>query len=326
MRILGLDVGIASIGWGLVELERPEENSQKHGAIIACGVWTFDPPEEWSRDGALSKAQIRREQRGRRRNFRRRRQRMRLIRGLFHRHGLLPNEDRDALRWTGPAPIALRRRALSAPLAPAELAVALSHIARRRGFKSNAAQALAHSARRADARGQRHSARPGLALHRAPTPGVRKGIHAPRLLAAPLRKRGLRARSLSLRAEPETRREAQLFAGALSSFGAAQQSENSGGREPARPAPAGNLPRRRRFRRDRADHLCGFAQAPRLARPSALSRRRGKGRGRAGFRDAGGRVGRRFSPARARGRDARRGRLAGAAIGPAVGSTGSGTL
>ena len=142
MRILGLDVGIASIGWGLIEVERTEEIARKPGAIVACGVWTFDPPEEWTRDGALSTAQIRREHRGRRRNLRRRRQRMRLIRALFHRHGLLPSEDRDALRWTGPTPIALRRRALSAPLAPVELAVALGHIARRRGFKSNAAQPL----------------------------------------------------------------------------------------------------------------------------------------------------------------------------------------
>ncbi len=142
MRVLGLDVGTASIGWALLELKRAGDTSRDQGAIIACGVWTFDPPEEWTRECALSKAQVRREQRGRRRNLRRRRQRMRLIRALFHRHGLLPSEDRDALRWTEPAPVELRRRALSAPLAPIELAMALGHIARRRGFKSNAAQSL----------------------------------------------------------------------------------------------------------------------------------------------------------------------------------------
>src|SRR5208283_657455 len=138
MRILGLDVGIASVGWALIELEPAQENLRKRGSIIACGVWSFDPPEERTRDCALSKTQIRRELRGRRRNLRRRRQWMRLVRELFHQHGLLPNGDRDALRWPGPEPKALRQRALSAPLSPVELAVALGHIARRRGFKSNA--------------------------------------------------------------------------------------------------------------------------------------------------------------------------------------------
>ncbi len=57
MRILGLDVGIASIGWALIELEQAEEIMRKRGSIIACGVWSFDPPEERTRDGALSKAQ-----------------------------------------------------------------------------------------------------------------------------------------------------------------------------------------------------------------------------------------------------------------------------
>ena len=146
MRILGLDVGIASIGWALIELDHAEATLRGRGAIIACGVWSFDPPEEWTRDCALSKAQIRRELRGRRRNLHRRRQRMRLIRALFFRHGLLPSEDRDALRWTGVEPSALRERALNSPLGPVELAVALGHIARRRGFKSNTKRPLENAA------------------------------------------------------------------------------------------------------------------------------------------------------------------------------------
>ncbi len=142
MRILGLDIGIASIGWALIDLEHAEDVRQRRGDITACGVWTFDPPEEKTRECALSKAQIRRELRGKRRNFRRRRQRMRLVRALFHRNGLLPNEDRDALRWRGLDPRQLRHQALGSLLPSAELAVALGHIARRRGFKSNAARPL----------------------------------------------------------------------------------------------------------------------------------------------------------------------------------------
>ena len=170
MRILGLDVGIASIGWGLVELERPEENSQKHGAIVACGVWTFDPPEEWTRDGALSKAQdSTRAARAGGEISRRRRQRMRLIRALFHRHGLLPSEDRDALRWTGPEPIALRRRALErAPRSGRACGGARPHCAPP-GIQIQCGAPPTHGARRADARGQGHSAGPGFALPPRPS-------------------------------------------------------------------------------------------------------------------------------------------------------------
>lgn len=168
MRILGLDVGIASVGWALIELEPAQENLRKRGSIIACGVWSFDPPEEKTRDCALSKTQIRRELRGRRRNLRRRRQRMRLLRELFHQHGLLPNEHRDALRWPGLEPKALRQKALSAPLGPVELAVALGNIARRRGFKSNARSPVSMGSDEAAPSGRREElAREARAIMRA---------------------------------------------------------------------------------------------------------------------------------------------------------------
>ena len=63
---------------------------------------------------------------------------MRDIRKLFHEKGLLPSGSRDALKRVGIDPWEMRARGLDKPLEPAELAVALGHIAKRRGFKSTA--------------------------------------------------------------------------------------------------------------------------------------------------------------------------------------------
>ncbi|MGA9869197.1 MAG: type II CRISPR RNA-guided endonuclease Cas9 [Acetobacteraceae bacterium] len=130
MRILGIDGGIASIGWALIEV------NAARGEIIAVGVRTFDAPETDKERTPTN--QIRRQKRGMRRVIRRRRQRMALLRHLFANHGLLASDARDALKrpdlrdpWT------LRVDALDRRLEPDELAVALGHIARHRGFRSN---------------------------------------------------------------------------------------------------------------------------------------------------------------------------------------------
>jgi len=138
MRILGLDAGVASVGWALLEVESEDGPRPARGAIVAAGVWMFDPAEERTRGGRRSKSAMRRAQRSQRRTLRRRRQRMNEIRRLFHRHGLLPAANRNALHRPGLDPWKLRTRALGRPLSPVEFAVALGHIARRRGFKSNA--------------------------------------------------------------------------------------------------------------------------------------------------------------------------------------------
>ncbi len=80
--------------------------------------------------------QIRRGNRLLRRVIRRRAQRMAEIRRLFAQHGLLGGHEPDALKRAGLDPWELRARGLDKPLSPAEFAVALGHIAKRRGFKS----------------------------------------------------------------------------------------------------------------------------------------------------------------------------------------------
>jgi CRISPR-associated endonuclease Csn1 len=126
--VLGVDGGIASVGWALLD-------DTAH-AIVAAGAWCFDAPEDPKTRTALNAT--RRLHRGQRRVIRRRRQRMSSLRRLFAEAGLLDEAGADALRHRpGHDPWALRAAALDRPLSGMELAIALGHIARHRGFRSN---------------------------------------------------------------------------------------------------------------------------------------------------------------------------------------------
>ena len=140
MRVLGIDGGIASVGWALLDLDHDA------GAltIVAAGVRTFDAPET-AKERTPTNA-VRRLHRGQRRVIRRRRQRMNQLRRLFHEAGLLPNAASDALGQKGLNPWRLRAEALERPLTGTELAVVLGHIARHRGFKSSAKRDAAANA------------------------------------------------------------------------------------------------------------------------------------------------------------------------------------
>ena len=104
MRILGVDGGIASVGWAVAEVEP----SRREGRIVAAGTWMFESPEEPTQSGPKLKNADRRMFRGQRRVVHRRAQRMRDIRLLFRDQGLIATSDREALRgegldpWFGP--------------------------------------------------------------------------------------------------------------------------------------------------------------------------------------------------------------------------------
>ena len=143
-RILGLDLGIASCGWGVIDLGDPGEDA---GRIVAAGVRCFDAPLV-DKTGQPKSAE-RRQARGQRRVIRRRRQRMNQVRKLLHENGILPIATSSTLfeaasrvspRDTDPpiTPWALRAAAYERRLTNDELAVVLGHIARHRGFRSNA--------------------------------------------------------------------------------------------------------------------------------------------------------------------------------------------
>jgi CRISPR-associated endonuclease Csn1 len=122
---LGIDLGIGSCGWALI---RP-------GEIVALGVRTFDPPETDKERTPTN--QLRRGHRGLRRVLRRRRKRMADLRRLFAEAGLMGGAGRDVLRVPGLDPWRLRAEGLDRRLNGPELTVALAHIAKHRGFKSN---------------------------------------------------------------------------------------------------------------------------------------------------------------------------------------------
>jgi CRISPR-associated endonuclease Csn1 len=131
--ILGIDGGIATIGWGVIEATDQETK----GKILAAGTRTFESPEEPSQAGPKLKNADRRMYRGQRRVVRRRAQRMARIRRLFCDQGLIASIDRDVLNGNGLDPWNLRAEALDRCLTPREWATALAHIAIHRGFRSN---------------------------------------------------------------------------------------------------------------------------------------------------------------------------------------------
>ncbi len=131
-KVLGLDCGIASIGWAVLEFADDFLN----GKIVGCGTRMFDTPE--TDKERRPKSELRRMYRGQRRVIRRRRQRMNAVRKLMLEHGLLPEAKSDALKFQGIDPWSVRAKATDTILNKEELAIALGHIARHRGFKSNA--------------------------------------------------------------------------------------------------------------------------------------------------------------------------------------------
>ncbi len=129
--VFGINQGIASCGWAVLRRPLPGD---PNGEIVAMGSWMFDVPET-DKDHTPTN-QIRRGNRLLRRVIRRRAQRMAAVRRLFAHHRLLAGEAADALRWPGLDPWELRARGLDKLLSPTEFAVALGHIAKRRGYKS----------------------------------------------------------------------------------------------------------------------------------------------------------------------------------------------
>lgn len=144
-RIFGFDLGIASIGWAVVEFDN--ENFDEvtgeitEGKIVKSGVRCF-PVAENPKDGS-SLAKPRREKRLARRVCRRKARRMEGIKGLFVALGLATKEELDFenhnniyANQIGGDVWNLRVKALSSELSKHELVRVLTHLAKHRGFKS----------------------------------------------------------------------------------------------------------------------------------------------------------------------------------------------
>ncbi|MGN1038184.1 MAG: type II CRISPR RNA-guided endonuclease Cas9, partial [Mailhella sp.] len=142
--VLGLDLGNGSIGWALID-ENPETLERKlysktlaSGEVMyALGSRIIDVPENPKTKELLNVA--RRQKRGVRRVIARRASRMRALRRLFAEYGCnIDTEETYHCRGkVQDSPWELRRRALYELLSPEQFAVALLHIAKHRGFRSN---------------------------------------------------------------------------------------------------------------------------------------------------------------------------------------------
>ncbi len=127
---LGLDLGISSIGWAVIEM-RVDEQKLKPYRMLDAGVRLFDKPENPKNGDAINKK--RREARSVRRNLRRKKYRILLLKELFADLNWYTQENGTSTS----DPYEIRARALDQKVTNQELAIALLHIAKRRGFKSN---------------------------------------------------------------------------------------------------------------------------------------------------------------------------------------------
>lgn len=130
---LGLDIGTASVGWAVIN-----EDKQR---IEDLGVRIFERPENPKNGESLAKP--RRDARSARRRLRRRRQRLDGLKNFFVNQQLLTSEQIQFLLTPNRAnhskydPYLLRQKAIDSQVSNEELFLAIYHIAKRRGYKSN---------------------------------------------------------------------------------------------------------------------------------------------------------------------------------------------
>jgi len=134
---LGLDLGIASVGWSVVELAYDEkEKVYSPKRLIDCGVRLFDKAEIPKTGESLNKT--RREARSARRIVRRRKARIRALRKIIEDAGFIPaKEDLSTLPSDKDIWEIRGKDVFNRVLTDREITRLIIHIAKRRGYKSN---------------------------------------------------------------------------------------------------------------------------------------------------------------------------------------------
>lgn len=132
--IIGLDMGIASVGFATMMLDEKDEPCR----ILRMGSRVFEAAEH-PKDGS-SLAAPRRENRSMRRRLRRKRHRKERIRSLIVDNGIMTLEKIDGI-YVAKNPLTdiyqIRAEALDRCLSVEEFVRLLIHLSQRRGFKSN---------------------------------------------------------------------------------------------------------------------------------------------------------------------------------------------
>lgn len=127
---LGLDIGTTSCGWSVINLDKKR--------IEDLGVRIFDGAENPKNGQSL--ATPRREKRSMRKRLHRRRIRLNFLKQFFIQQKILNSQQIESLlipHKNQLSPYTVREKALSEKLTPEELFIALYHISKRRGYKSN---------------------------------------------------------------------------------------------------------------------------------------------------------------------------------------------
>lgn len=135
-KILGIDIGVASIGWAYI-LE--SNSSDEESKIIQTGVRIIplnsDAKQNFTKGISYSPNQIRRQKRTMRRNLQRYRLRRHLLHKLLTQHGLAPTPLLFGL--SAVELYQLRSRALNEQISLPELGRIWYHLNQKRGYRSS---------------------------------------------------------------------------------------------------------------------------------------------------------------------------------------------
>lgn len=153
MRVLGLDCGIASVGWAVLDITEDKLQQTPIYEIVDCGVYCFEQPivggTGKNRFTSIKASRSRRI--GHMHFLRRKKQKMRDARVVLVEHGLLADAKKDALaramqavspkdRKPQVTPYDLRAEALDRHLRDEEFAVVIGHIANHPGPRRSSKQ------------------------------------------------------------------------------------------------------------------------------------------------------------------------------------------
>lgn len=157
---LGLDLGVASIGWALIAEDNDKFKLEAWGSRIFEQGLESDGLDAISKGKGTSRCAARRLKKALRRQYRRRRERKDEVKRVLAENGMLPNpltpdffvKMDQKLVQTLPeserehafhiAPYLYRKLALDRPLTKEEFGRAIYHLAQRRGYLSNRKQDL----------------------------------------------------------------------------------------------------------------------------------------------------------------------------------------
>ena len=134
-KILGLDLGVSSIGWALIEEHDSGEKSNILGMGVRIVPLATDEKDEFSKGNRISENQKRTLYRSQRRGLDRYQQRREKLKRILMREGWYPDDFLFQLTHT--EVYGLRARAATEKVRSHELGRVLLHLNQRRGYKSS---------------------------------------------------------------------------------------------------------------------------------------------------------------------------------------------